>query len=227
MMAEVEIQAELGEGCLNLIKMHEIVLTKTHLALVLEYASGARGRYTFRVYCSAVCCCSAAAAVLVSRCGSARYSASALMLDVTAMLAHTQGGSNSRIAAADACCCCRRWQLHLGGWLWRGASAVDHNLWCVWKRLMPAAAPYAALCCLLHRAGGSLTEQVSCLWESALQRGGLFMEEQEASYYLRQVVQAVAFCHKHRVVHRYVLRHITRNGCMVRSRLEFSSLTTA
>jgi hypothetical protein len=37
-------QAELGEGCLNLIKMHEIVLTKTHLALVLEYASGMKGK---------------------------------------------------------------------------------------------------------------------------------------------------------------------------------------
>lgn len=42
MMAEVEIQAELGEGSLNLVSMHEIVLTKTHLALVLEYASGVK-----------------------------------------------------------------------------------------------------------------------------------------------------------------------------------------
>lgn len=41
MMAEVEIQAQLGEGCLHLISMHEIILTKSHLALVLEYASGA------------------------------------------------------------------------------------------------------------------------------------------------------------------------------------------
>lgn len=40
MMAEVEIQAELGEGSLNLVSMHEIILTRTHLALVLEYASG-------------------------------------------------------------------------------------------------------------------------------------------------------------------------------------------
>jgi hypothetical protein len=45
---------------------------------------------------------------------------------------------------------------------------------------------------------------VSCLWESALQRGGLFMEEQETSYYLRQFVNAIAYCHKHRVVHRCV-----------------------
>eukprot|EP00878_Enallax_costatus_P019347 GHUV01020410.1.p1 GENE.GHUV01020410.1~~GHUV01020410.1.p1 ORF type:complete len:197 (+),score=42.17 GHUV01020410.1:913-1503(+) len=43
MMAEVEIQAELGEGNLNLITMHEIILTKSHLALVLEYASGQQG----------------------------------------------------------------------------------------------------------------------------------------------------------------------------------------
>jgi hypothetical protein len=28
------------------------------------------------------------------------------------------------------------------------------------------------------------------------------MEEQEASYYLRQFVHAIAYCHKHRVVHR-------------------------
>ncbi|KAF6256418.1 kinase-like domain-containing protein [Scenedesmus sp. NREL 46B-D3] len=55
---------------------------------------------------------------------------------------------------------------------------------------------------LEYASGGSLTDEVSCLWESALQRGGLFMEEQEASYHLRQVVNAVAYCHKHRVVHR-------------------------
>jgi hypothetical protein len=28
------------------------------------------------------------------------------------------------------------------------------------------------------------------------------MEEQETSYYLRQFVNAIAYCHKHRVVHR-------------------------
>jgi len=47
-----------------------------------------------------------------------------------------------------------------------------------------------------------LTNEVSCLWESALSRGGLFMGEQEASYYMRQFVQAMVFCHKNKVAHR-------------------------
>jgi hypothetical protein len=55
-------QAELGEGCLNLIKMHEILLTKTHLALVLEYASGAAwGSTALPLFDSHLLCPSAAA----------------------------------------------------------------------------------------------------------------------------------------------------------------------
>eukprot|EP00879_Flechtneria_rotunda_P030247 GHRR01032855.1.p1 GENE.GHRR01032855.1~~GHRR01032855.1.p1 ORF type:complete len:559 (+),score=192.11 GHRR01032855.1:894-2570(+) len=89
MIAEVEIQAELGDGNLNLVTMYDLILTKSHLALVLEYANG-----------------------------------------------------------------------------------------------------------------GSLTAHVACRWESALQRGGLFMEEQEASYYVRQFIHAIAYCHEHKVAHR-------------------------
>jgi hypothetical protein len=56
-------QAELGEGCLNLIKMHEIVLTKTHLALVLEYASGAREHHACTCFLPPICC-----PILLPRC---------------------------------------------------------------------------------------------------------------------------------------------------------------
>jgi hypothetical protein len=50
-------QAELGEGCLNLIKMHEILLTKTHLALVLEYASGAVATLAVALQCPQILLC--------------------------------------------------------------------------------------------------------------------------------------------------------------------------
>eukprot|EP00775_Hariotina_reticulata_P003121 gene3121-3399_t len=50
------------------------------------------------------------------------------------------------------------------------------------------------------KLGGCLTSEVSGLWESALSRGGLFMGEQEASYYMRQFVQAMAYCHKNQLV---------------------------
>lgn len=65
---------------------------------------------------------------------------------------------------------------------------------------------------LLPATGGSLTEKVACLWESALQRGGLFMEEQEASYYLRQFVHCIHYCHKHRVAHRSADWHVLRSS---------------
>jgi len=49
MLNEVEVQANLGEPCLNIIYLYEIILTRTHLALVMEYASGA--------FDSCCCCC--------------------------------------------------------------------------------------------------------------------------------------------------------------------------
>jgi hypothetical protein len=41
MLAEVELQAQLGEGHVNIITMRELMLTRTHLGLVMDYASGA------------------------------------------------------------------------------------------------------------------------------------------------------------------------------------------
>lgn len=46
---------------------------------------------------------------------------------------------------------------------------------------------------------------MSDLWESALTRGGLHMDEQEACYYLRQFVSAMDYLHRHKVAHRCVL----------------------
>jgi serine/threonine-protein kinase SRK2 len=43
MMAEVELQAQLGEGHVNIITMRELMLTRTHLGLVMDYASGECG----------------------------------------------------------------------------------------------------------------------------------------------------------------------------------------
>eukprot|EP01026_Neomeris_dumetosa_P041995 TRINITY_DN34879_c0_g1_i2.p1 TRINITY_DN34879_c0_g1~~TRINITY_DN34879_c0_g1_i2.p1 ORF type:complete len:419 (+),score=37.78 TRINITY_DN34879_c0_g1_i2:178-1434(+) len=37
---EIKIQAELGEGHLNIVSSHEVYLTPSHLALCMEYASG-------------------------------------------------------------------------------------------------------------------------------------------------------------------------------------------
>ncbi len=37
----VQIQAELGEGHMNVINAKEVLLTQTHLALVMEFAAGA------------------------------------------------------------------------------------------------------------------------------------------------------------------------------------------
>ena len=40
MLHEVQIQAELGEGHVNIIEAKEVLVTHTHLALSLEYAAG-------------------------------------------------------------------------------------------------------------------------------------------------------------------------------------------
>ena len=37
----LQIQAELGEGHMNVINAKEVLLTQTHLALVMEFAAGA------------------------------------------------------------------------------------------------------------------------------------------------------------------------------------------
>ncbi|KIY96023.1 Serine/threonine-protein kinase SRK2C, partial [Monoraphidium neglectum] len=39
-MREVKIGAELGKGHLNIVKPREVVLTRTHLGLVMEYVAG-------------------------------------------------------------------------------------------------------------------------------------------------------------------------------------------
>jgi serine/threonine protein kinase len=57
---------------------------------------------------------------------------------------------------------------------------------------------------LLLSPGGALTNRVSDLWESALTRGGLHMDEQEACYYLRQFISAMDYLHRHKVAHRFV-----------------------
>lgn len=50
MMAEVELQAQLGEGHVNIITMRELILTRTQLGLVMDYASGGlAGGGVFRV----------------------------------------------------------------------------------------------------------------------------------------------------------------------------------
>ena len=36
----LQIQAELGEGHVNIIEAKEVLLTETHLALVMEFAAG-------------------------------------------------------------------------------------------------------------------------------------------------------------------------------------------
>lgn len=54
MMAEVELQAQLGEGHVNIITMRELILTRTHLGLVMDYASGGlrqRARGGWRKVC--------------------------------------------------------------------------------------------------------------------------------------------------------------------------------
>lgn len=40
MVAGMQIQAELGEGHVNIIEAKEIILTDRHLCLVMEYAAG-------------------------------------------------------------------------------------------------------------------------------------------------------------------------------------------
>ena len=40
-LVDLQIQAELGEGHMNVINAKEVLLTQTHLALVMEFAAGA------------------------------------------------------------------------------------------------------------------------------------------------------------------------------------------
>jgi serine/threonine-protein kinase SRK2 len=37
---EIKIQADLGQGHLNIVSADEVMLTKTHLGLVMEYVPG-------------------------------------------------------------------------------------------------------------------------------------------------------------------------------------------
>jgi hypothetical protein len=94
-------QAELGEGCLNLIKMHEIVLTKTHLALVLEYASGAREHHACTCFLPPICC-----PILLPRC-----------VCVCVQLAHVGYSSDwfdlRRCQPVCNCCACCNLAVHI------------------------------------------------------------------------------------------------------------------
>lgn len=40
LLHEIQIQSDLGEGHMNIVNAREVVLTRSHLALILEYASG-------------------------------------------------------------------------------------------------------------------------------------------------------------------------------------------
>eukprot|EP00803_Ostreobium_quekettii_P006140 evm.model.scf_58.12 EVM.evm.TU.scf_58.12 scf_58:110984-115751(+) len=40
LLHEIQIQGELGEGHLNVVNAEEVILTRTHLAIVMEYAAG-------------------------------------------------------------------------------------------------------------------------------------------------------------------------------------------
>jgi serine/threonine-protein kinase SRK2 len=58
------------------------------------------------------------------------------------------------------------------------------------------------LCLVMeYAAGNSLTGYVADKWQHA-QQTGLFLSEDEARYYFRQFVTAVAYCHAHNVAHR-------------------------
>ncbi len=41
---EIKIQADLGQGHLNIVSAQEVILTRTHLGLVMEYVPGAPRR---------------------------------------------------------------------------------------------------------------------------------------------------------------------------------------
>lgn len=58
------------------------------------------------------------------------------------------------------------------------------------------------LCLVMeYAAGNSLTGYVADKWQHA-QQFGLFLSEEEARYYFRQFITAVAYCHAHSVAHR-------------------------
>lgn len=58
------------------------------------------------------------------------------------------------------------------------------------------------LCLVMeYAAGNSLTGYVANKWQHA-QQTGLFLSEEEARYYFRQFITAVAYCHSHSVAHR-------------------------
>lgn len=59
------------------------------------------------------------------------------------------------------------------------------------------------LCLMLEFAqGGTLTDYVSERYSSVDERGGLFLNEDEARYLFRQCILAVEYCHRHNVAHR-------------------------
>lgn len=58
------------------------------------------------------------------------------------------------------------------------------------------------LCLVMeYAAGNSLTGYVSNKWRAA-QRSGKFLSEDEARFYFKQFISAVAYCHQHSVAHR-------------------------
>lgn len=58
------------------------------------------------------------------------------------------------------------------------------------------------LCLVMeYAAGNSLTGYVADKWQHA-QHTGLFLSEEEARFYFRQFINAVAYCHAHNVAHR-------------------------
>lgn len=58
-------------------------------------------------------------------------------------------------------------------------------------------------------AGGNMADHILktilLKWGSFEDRDGLVMEEDEARYYFIQVINAVEFCHRNKVAHRWVL----------------------
>ena len=72
--------------------------------------------------------------------------------------------------------------------------------------------------CCDHRtspATGCSAGYVADKWQHA-QQTGLFLSEDEARYYFRQFVTAVAYCHAHNVAHR-CSSHITSNSQMLQT----------
>jgi serine/threonine-protein kinase SRK2 len=57
---------------------------------------------------------------------------------------------------------------------------------------------------LLVPTGGNMVAFVTKRRETREARGGLCIDEDEASFFFRQLVWAVQFCHKNHVAHRWV-----------------------